>query len=1350
MRITINIVRRDAAALAGVTRELNQIKAAAGGAGGAMGNWGAAFDSVTKFGKNLQWTGRQLEYRFTLPLVAAGAAAFKFANDNERALTQVRKVYGEVGGDQAVLTAEVNKLGEAFTLLSGIFGVHKDEVISIAADWAAAGAAGAGLALRTRATLEAMILGDMQAAEATQALITMTQSYGLSSEELTKALATFNIVENETAVTMSDLIQITQLTGGAAREAGVDLRHLAAMAAAMIPAAGTASEAGNALKTTIANIMAPTTQATAAFEALGISVTGAAWANSNFDERLNLLADSYGNLSQNQKLVFDRNVVNIRQISRLSILLNDINNAQGRYNKALEVSASDAQNAAQYNKELGIVLSSQPRAFQAMIVQIQNSLAQIILPMMPVILSVLNEVRKMIQAFTDLSPKTQKLIMSMLALLAVLGPIAAYMGSFAILFGTLGKWVFDAAKAIVFIATNPIALLIAAIIAAGVVMYIFRDQIRDALASAANAFKQFLQIIGNVMVAIWKVVVTVAMKIYEALQYLNPFARHSPSLVDDVRAGVATILDEYSKLSGISDILRATMAEVENFKRATDDIQIKGSAASRAQDRVDLASLGASPEALAAFDALTSRLNQLQAQLPAIQTEIDAQAVAVSKWASELKKADTALAGAQARLDDLTDAASVARDELDQAKTVLDNLFSYNISGEQAASDAIFNNEQAVKSLRLELLRLQESGQSIDDVTGKLADLSGQIEKMQSMEKDLRLAGAGSEITGPIRAQIDMLEAQRKALTAPSGTADRQTQLADQIKLLERQGEILSLESSLKFDPLKRQLDLLKNGLKEMPFDQLVAAITAQQAVVGKLTDRYDDATAAVTAQKAVVDQLTKARNALNDTYQRETDKLNALKDAYDAVNQAMQDINSASNAITQGNAGAGANPLGTPGDFPLPGGTGAIGREGGLKEIQDLIDQWTKEMQGQFDAFDPLKSLKEKFQAFQAWLKPWQARWSGFWDEISAIANNKAVQIGALVALALIDPFVAIGVAVFLLRDQFAAAWDWIVQKTQGFRDGFIQGLQPIWDELAKWGPTWDAFVKVLEEAWTILLPILGVFVTMFVGIFENLKVAVIAIWNTLWEVLKVTWTFFGEFIAAGLEILRGIFNVVLGLLTGDWSLAWDGLKGIFEGFWHSITAIWDLGKGIFVDVIPTALRGFKDVFVSIFEEMWNLVSKIFGTIEDGAIGMVNGVIGGLNSLIHAINKFQIHEGGVHQSLGPLGEITIIPAFDWGGFGIPDIGYIGGSHKSVAGLPDLGGLQGLAAGGIVFPRPGGTVFRLGERGYAEKVVPLDASRGSGDGHTINIYGNLEFPNVTGAGDADGFVRNLRVLATNA
>jgi hypothetical protein len=77
-----------------------------------------------------------------------------------------------------------------------------------------------------------------------------------------------------------------------------------------------------------------------------------------------------------------------------------------------------------------------------------------------------------------------------------------------------------------------------------------------------------------------------------------------------------------------------------------------------------------------------------------------------------------------------------------------------------------------------------------------------------------------------------------------------------------------------------------------------------------------------------------------------------------------------------------------------------------------------------------------------------------------------------------------------------------------------------------------------------------------------------------------------------------------------------------------------------------------------------------------------------------------------------------------------------------------------LAQGGIIRKRSGGILARLGEGTYDEAVTPLPknwrtsafgGSDSSGD-TTINIYGNLEFPNITNGSDAKTFIDNLESL----
>ena len=117
---------------------LNRLSASAKGAAASTHILNRAMMSghVSKFGKNLQWTGRQIEYNFTLPLIIAAGYMTKWAMENEEALTRVKKVYGDQAAAQRywmrqgmtaneaqakttrVFTAEIEALDRAFQALS--------------------------------------------------------------------------------------------------------------------------------------------------------------------------------------------------------------------------------------------------------------------------------------------------------------------------------------------------------------------------------------------------------------------------------------------------------------------------------------------------------------------------------------------------------------------------------------------------------------------------------------------------------------------------------------------------------------------------------------------------------------------------------------------------------------------------------------------------------------------------------------------------------------------------------------------------------------------------------------------------------------------------------------------------------------------------------------------------------------------------------------------------------------------------------------------------------------------------------------------------------------------------------
>ena len=68
---------------------------------------------LTKFGRNLERTGRNMSMSITLPLVAMGAAAVKFGSDLEETDAKFRTVFSSIE-DKAVRTAD--SLAQAFNL----------------------------------------------------------------------------------------------------------------------------------------------------------------------------------------------------------------------------------------------------------------------------------------------------------------------------------------------------------------------------------------------------------------------------------------------------------------------------------------------------------------------------------------------------------------------------------------------------------------------------------------------------------------------------------------------------------------------------------------------------------------------------------------------------------------------------------------------------------------------------------------------------------------------------------------------------------------------------------------------------------------------------------------------------------------------------------------------------------------------------------------------------------------------------------------------------------------------------------------------------------------------------------
>lgn len=1371
--------------------------------------------NMLKWGSQMQWVGRQMSQNFTLPLVAAGVIASKWALENEKAFVRVSKVYGNASMSATVMKNELHALNGAFVALSNRFGIAQADAINIAGDWAAAGASGVALARAVELTMKTMVLGEIDAKKATEGLIAIQAQYGLSTKQLTATIEQLNMIENQTGISLAGLIDGFSRASGVARSAGVSTLQLAAMLAALTPAAGSAAQAGNALKTIISRLLSPTQEAGQILNEMGIHVTDLSWKSATADQRLQILSKSFGKLASAQKAQVSASIASRYQINKFDVLMTALNNDLSYYYQALNTASNATRNHAQAEKELQKVLDSSPKRLEIIWTIFKNTAADVGAKLVPSILMIANSLRLVFQWFNNLDPSLRKFLLAAGLILIVLGPIIRYMAALvqamAILriaaasagasMITLGKafmtvlllplrpfilaattatkiivslvtvmmvqinaavtagtallaanWMkgwfllasvvpksmavvtagftrsmflvitgvaaaMETVKKIFVVAfltmragaigfavtfgaimrSLPVLMSVVGSIMSGVMWRTFigmitaaqvmATKIRPLLASAAVALtgpwgiaiaaivlifvalyndikevvksivtyfqtgvegigssgsflvKMFWNIVDgirraffslpegvqNALIAVIRIVRTAAMKVYEFMSYMNPFARHSPSLVENVTAGMQEVGRQFGlAVPIIEGHTKAAHAAVLRFGQATRTLIDGVNMAELNDKRIDIAKY--IPSAVAQFDGLVRILKGLKADLLAVEHRVDAQKAVVDRWKASLDAANAALDRQELSLRKLRDAADAIQNDLDKAKATLQAFADAPIAGQGAIGDAIFANEMAQKKLRLEMMKMEDVVGPLDKLEGKLNSLNGAIELVRGEQTDLRQAGAGSEILKGYDEQIKALEGQKKAIDDIAAPLKK---MKDELDNLARKGEELDLENSLKFDPLRRQIDAVTNSMKELPFDQILAGVKANKAEVDRLQKAYDAASKAVQNQEAVVNSLRATRDAIQASYDTEAGKLQKLEDEYSNVKDAISEVEGALN-----DAGQAAENMRrrlsreyiTPGlqnfrdaaggNFPDPGGAAGIGREGGLGDQSKEIEAFTKQMQDDLnkslDSLNPFNWIKDKWNKFTGWWRdtvvPW---WRGLFGGIS-IDTSKFEWLGKIW-----EGIKKFGSAVNNIASMLGRLFRPELAR-------IIEVGKKLWAELqTELGPAISDLMKTLKQAWQDMEPfregfmaaakvVLAVFGAALLFIIKAVLPAVI---NGLHALISGIISI----VKGIIQIFTGFVKFLTGVFTGDWRKAWDGIKDIFKGIWNIIVGIFKGTVGVIWGVIRGLVEGIVGFFKWLYDELvgHSIIPDLVKAIVTWMKGLPKKVIDAIASLL-------------------------------------------------------------------------------------------------------------------------------------
>lgn len=274
--------------------------------------------------------------------------------------------------------------------------------------------------------------------------------------------------------------------------------------------------------------------------------------------------------------------------------------------------------------------------------------------------------------------------------------------------------------------------------------------------------------------------------------------------------------------------------------------------------------------------------------------------------------------------------------------------------------------------------------------------------------------------------------------------------------------------------------------------------------------------------------------------------------------------------------------------------------------------------------------------------------------------------------------------------------------------------------------------FENLMETVGKALLPAIEEIVPVIADFITNLTGD--PAFQTFLEQLTET---FGQLLEAIMPLLPPLMDLILSLLPPLMDLVGLLVPVIImlvEAFMPLIEQIlpplislvetllpplMDLMMAILVPLIPVIVTLIK-AFAPLLEKILPPLIDMFVTLLDPLTEMLTGILpfiiplveafgDGLKWLLNNIIKPLID--GVAGLVGWLGDLL----------------GLGGKKVNVsANVTQTGRGVKLAEGGIVMPRPGGTLATIGEAGQAEAVIPLDKLNGMmGGGVNVTIQGNV-------------------------
>lgn len=414
---------------------------------------------ISRVGQGLQQAGKQISTAITLPLVAAGAAAGKFAIDLEEAMAGVRKSAGLTAEETAAMTDQILKLSRDIPIAA-------TGLAAIAEAGGQLGIAKNDIAEFVELTAQMGIAFDISADRAGGAIAKLKNVFGLTIPQVESLGDAINVLSNNSAASAADIVEAVGRVGGTADTFGLTAAQTAALTSSFI-AMGSAPEMVSTALGTMLPLLQTAASQTPKFKR-GLDLLGISAQDLQSAIELDAVGALQMFIGQLEKLDKTQRALALQQLfgagADVRLMANLANNSS-LLGDALELVADQGKIAGSIQEEFGVKSETSFNKIAILrnsLVELAVSIGRIFLPNISRGIVGLSEIVWRTTDWINANKGLVKVAGTFAAIAAVVGPTVFVIGSLISTLSTIWGWIV-AIKGAMLVAGPVIAAVMAVI-----------------------------------------------------------------------------------------------------------------------------------------------------------------------------------------------------------------------------------------------------------------------------------------------------------------------------------------------------------------------------------------------------------------------------------------------------------------------------------------------------------------------------------------------------------------------------------------------------------------------------------------------------------------------------------------------------------------------------------------------------------------------------------------------------------------------------------------------------------------------------------------------------------------------